>query len=61
MRNESERERVTRRLFFGWRGWCIRFGLATAVPVLLLTFLEFGWFVFGFGHPVTLFVETQRK
>ncbi|MGD8501529.1 MAG: tetratricopeptide repeat protein, partial [Phycisphaerales bacterium] len=61
MRKGAERERVTRRLFFGWRGWCIRFGLAIVVPVLLLAFLEFGLFVLGFGHPAKLFVETQRK
>ncbi|MHC4752538.1 MAG: hypothetical protein ACYTFW_22035, partial [Planctomycetota bacterium] len=61
VRKGSEKELVTHRLFFGWRGWCVRFGLAIVVPVLLLSFLEFGLFIFGFGHPATFFVETETK
>jgi len=45
----------------GWRGWCIRFGLAIVVLVFFFTLLEFGLFLFGFGYPATFFVKTGKK
>jgi tetratricopeptide (TPR) repeat protein len=58
---ETGRERQPHRLFLGWRGWCIRLGLATVTIVLFFTLLELSLFLIGFGRPATFFVKTGKQ
>lgn len=60
-RKESEKKHEAGRRFVGWRGWCVRFGLSIVIPILFFSILEFGLFLFGFGHTASFFVETKNK
>jgi tetratricopeptide (TPR) repeat protein len=45
----------------GWRLWLFRAIASTIGPALLLLSLEITLRIAGYGHPATLFVETERK
>ena len=41
----------------GWRKWLFRLGALSVVPALLLSLLELGLRLAGFGYPTTLFLD----